>query len=814
MQACNFGGKPRTRDLGTRTRLHALSKQRCDNREMAAAPHGYDSGDYLNRHLTTELLSKYKYGVASVSNITGRGNFTVTAIVKRPRKHSKPVYDIANIFGYISGEIREGFFKSNLREGEVLCAMKLHIGLSGGKWSRLTFAPVEEAAALCVLPLHEKAVEKGFGFPDSDTADAFECLKKVAQHCSYRSAEEFLESSLGKADRRSLAHSKFDGYRAELQAWLLEKEDLMHHNCPLPPPPPSLNPSPPGSFFDFLEQTTQALHEYQRALTWKKTAVKKFSSALNYERFCGMAKHQALWYAWVGDLDRANVMLDALRGLQDDQMQGKPLDLKNIVISISFDLTYCNLVSDGLYEGNTTADARLTPKDRCDNCLSHVTNTSKVLGLNLLTCVDKDGTGEFGSLEVRKDLAKLFFAMNKFGISSTVENAAEHLFEKALATYLNHAFVNLYWEIKTTNVMSDATKDDVLAGFLQAIHVAGRSQGELNVCELAKSCRAVLGDALLKNCGSKLGKGDIEKLCNLFEKKFKKVVTEFNKLVEEESSLGPDAATLSAEKINHDLILNNVVPFLAREFKSTWTFLSSFKKKKILTRESELVSTSCSEAFIRVQESGRVDSSSCLAGGTQEQVHAEGEAREAQDKSLEDKGCSDDSCTCKDTDEFQRHLINVLSSADNPVPFYKCLSNGNVVMSEELCSGKDGDYHNGMPAFDYERICSTIEEIDEERFGVCPVLATMCKIACRKIYLKFTGDLSTELLELMKKKNPRFEWHSCQACGQEEKELGEFKRCGGCKNVYYCGKKCQAQDWKAGHKQKCKTTERESQGIH
>ena len=57
----------------------------------------------------------------------------MNAIVKRPRKHSKPVYDFANILGYIGGEIRDGFFKSNLKESEVISAMKLHIDLSSGK---------------------------------------------------------------------------------------------------------------------------------------------------------------------------------------------------------------------------------------------------------------------------------------------------------------------------------------------------------------------------------------------------------------------------------------------------------------------------------------------------------------------------------------------------------------------------------------------------------------------------------------------------------------------------------------------------------
>ena len=236
------------------------------------------------------------------------------------------------------------------------------------------------------------------------------------------------------------------------------------------------------------------------------------------------------------------------------------------------------------------------PKERCDTCLSHATNSSVFLGSNLLTCVDKDGTGEFGSFQVRKDLAKLFFAVNKFGIDPTIKNAADHLFEKAIVTFLTHAFENLFWKIKPTNVVSDATKDDLLADFLGVI--ACKSQGDLNICEFAKSCKSMLGNALLKNCGSKLSGDDIDRMCKLFETKFRKVVKEFNKLVDEESSLEPDAATLSAKKISHDLIMNNVIPFLAHEFKSTWRFLSRSKKKKILTRESQLVNEPCNEAFV------------------------------------------------------------------------------------------------------------------------------------------------------------------------------------------------------------------------
>ncbi|PIL36807.1 hypothetical protein GSI_00497 [Ganoderma sinense ZZ0214-1] len=41
------------------------------------------------------------------------------------------------------------------------------------------------------------------------------------------------------------------------------------------------------------------------------------------------------------------------------------------------------------------------------------------------------------------------------------------------------------------------------------------------------------------------------------------------------------------------------------------------------------------------------------------------------------------------------------------------------------------------------------------------------------------------------------------ACNNREVRAAEFKRCGGCKEVVYCGASCQKEDWPA-HKKKCK----------
>lgn len=43
---------------------------------------------------------------------------------------------------------------------------------------------------------------------------------------------------------------------------------------------------------------------------------------------------------------------------------------------------------------------------------------------------------------------------------------------------------------------------------------------------------------------------------------------------------------------------------------------------------------------------------------------------------------------------------------------------------------------------------------------------------------------------------------ACGQCGKLESSLGEFKTCNKCKQVAYCGPKCQQKHWKK-HKKKC-----------
>ena len=123
---------------------------------------------------------------------------------------------------------------------------------------------------------------------------------------------------------------------------------------------------------------------------------------------------------------------------------------------------------------------------------------------------------------------------------------------------------------------------------------------------------------------------------------------------------------------------------------------------------------------------------------------------------------------------FKNTSLMVLSGTDNPVPFYKCLLNGDVVMNEELCIGKGEDYINVMPAFDCERVISTIEEIADERLQFAQFLPQCVRMLAKESVRKFTKDLTRELSELGKRRNARFQWQSnlAKLGGREESELG------------------------------------------
>uniref|UniRef100_A0A1X7U948 MYND-type domain-containing protein n=1 Tax=Amphimedon queenslandica TaxID=400682 RepID=A0A1X7U948_AMPQE len=66
-------------------------------------------------------------------------------------------------------------------------------------------------------------------------------------------------------------------------------------------------------------------------------------------------------------------------------------------------------------------------------------------------------------------------------------------------------------------------------------------------------------------------------------------------------------------------------------------------------------------------------------------------------------------------------------------------------------------------------------------------------------YVKVIPCGLNELAELSKQYSSSKD--TCWGCGQESKSL---KKCGACKNAWYCNETCQRQDWGKGHKKACK----------
>ena len=808
---------------------------------MASLPDGYESGHYQSSEFTTETLFRYKYGVACVSNVDGRGNVSIYAMTRRQRKNSKPIFDYANILIYVGGEIRDGFCNANLKEGEALRFMQTHIELSRGRTIRMISVPVEEVSAMFVLPLRKKSLERGLGFPDTNTASAFEYFKEVAKYCPYETVEEFFDAKLGKGPRTT-DRTKFDGHRGELEAWWLERSELLYHDCPLPPCPPTLNLTNLGAMMGgmnfmsgLMEQASQLSRKHEETEAWKKVAVEKFTNALNYERFSGMAKIQALWYIWVGDFGRAMVMVEAWQGLERDKTAGKVLDQGNVVVEVILDSTLGNLSGRGMCVGQSTIDARLTPKSQCDTCLSPVSPAKKRQGLNMLTCLDKDANGEFGHKGVRVNVAKLLYAVSKFGINKDFETSASHCLKEALHTFLEHSFTVLYWRIKPTNPMTSATESEAIPQFIELLKVSEK----LDVHEWVNSCTTALGEALSKHCSSKLGQGDVNKLCGLFRSKMNKILTEFNKLVKDEATTKP-SEVLTEKDVSMDLLRKTVAPTMAQQFKRKWRLLSTAKRKKMLTIDKQCFIEACSDSFkqmesidegneeqntedqevndgnkcevsatpICVEESQEVkEETSCKENKSRiPSSQTEPSSKSEDDLEMEvdfpDK-CSGDSCPCTDSQKFWQHLVGVLSSEKNPIPFYKCLPNGDVTLRGDLHQDLEGNFFDDIIALNEEFISGAIMPIEDEIFSDCPRLSLLCKMACHRMVPSLLVSIIHEFAELEKKDNIRFECQPCQNCHQLENQPGDFKRCGGCKSVYYCGRKCQAQDWKAGHKQKC-----------
>ena len=787
-----------------------------------------------------ETLSKSKHGIACVANIDVRGNVSIYAIFKRPAKNNKTLFDFATILGYVGGEFRDGFCQGDLKEGESVRFLQSHISSLEEKRIGMAFVPVEQVAALFLLPLHKKSVKKGFGFPDHETANAFEYFKQVAHYCRYSCPEELFRNKLRSLSGRDITKAR-DAISGDLNLWSIDDIELAFHKCPLPPDPPNY---PSGGFMSyeelpgFLQQAGWVIQAYQDAETWKKTAAGKLTTPDNYERFSGMAKQQALWYIWKGDLEKAAVMVHSWRRLEEDWTKGNPLDAKNPAMDALLNITHNDLSADGLYDGYRKPDARLIRGSKCDICLSsdvYVYDSEERLlrPSNVRTCVDYDGDAEFGSEEVRSNMAKLLFAIYKFGSNHDFETSATHCFKEALHIFLEHSFDNLYWRIKPTKAMTEAVETDTIPGFVKALR--NKTKTELNFSKFSDQCVVTLKVAIMKHCASKLGQEQIKSLCDLFSSRLDLTVTELNKMMEEEETNENSGVPDSAKTVGIDLLSKTLIPSVASEFQGKWTLLPEAKRQKILTTDSKALVKTCKETFEKVnkiynrqkkvlanqiveeaatkQDDPSLDEGCC--GGDQKNANSLPETSSKPKQNDENDGdipdvCSDDSCPCKDPKKFYKHFVAILASDKNPVPFYKCVPTGDVIMNEEMCLDKDGNNVGRMVAFDFEHVNTTMNLINKETFSSCPRLALLCKKVCHNVYPLIIMSLCQGFVELQKKDSPKFELQTCPACGKKETKPWEFKRCGGCKSVYYCGKKCQVRHWKAGHKQKCDTSPKQA----
>jgi len=785
-----------------------------------------------------DTLSKSKHGLACVANIDVRGNVSIYALFKRSRKDAKPAFDYASILGYVGGEFRDGFSQTNLEESEAVRFLQSQISSLEEKRIGLAFGAVEDVAGLVVLPLHTKSVKKGFGFPDTETADAFEYFNQVAQFCRYTCPEDFFRIKLRGMSGRDITKAR-DRLTADLQLWSIDAVEIEFHKCPFPPDPPNW-PSSTGRFADcdelpdFLQQAGWVLKAYEDAEDWKKTAASKLSTPDNYERFTAMAKHQAMWYIWKGDVEKSAVMVHSWRRLDEDWKKGSPLDPKNPAIDVILNVTHNDLSNAGLYKGYPKPDARLLRDNKCDVCASPVyeVDLKSFRERYGRTCVDRDGNAEVGSEDVRDNMAKLLFAIFKFGSNHDFETSATHCFKEALHVFLVHSFNNFYWRIKPTKPMKEAIEADCIPGFVNLL--SNKAKGELDVSTFSSSCESILKTAMLKHCSSKLGEHQIKSVCDLFRLRLGLIVYDFHKIAADDGKEEKAAGGESARDVGVDLLSKTMIPSFATEFQGKWTLLPEAKRQKILTTDSKALIKTCDETFEKIKKiygrqkknfqaqgieeiTNQNDSTSDYdCGNEKNATNTDGCSEPFVHPKLKGENdlipdvCSDDSCPCKDPDKFFKHFVAILSSDDNPVPFYKCAPTGDVIMNEEMCLDQDGSNVGRMAAFDFEHINSTINSIDNEKFSSCARLGLLCKRVCQNIYPLIVMSLCQGFVELQKKDSSKAELHTCPNCGQVEGKPGEFKRCGGCKNVYYCGRKCQVRDWKAGHKQECEATAKQA----
>ena len=171
---------------------------------------------------SSKTLYKTKHGLAYVSNVDGRGIFSVCGIFKRGEKASTLTYDLVNILCYVGGEIRDGYFAEKLREHELVAILERNFSMAAGK-AMFQAAPIEEAAKLLVVPCYEKAKARGVVdlFVNREVKRSFEFFERVSQLCNYNDVEEFIMAKGGSQDIASILSDVYaPTFKTEFKEWL------------------------------------------------------------------------------------------------------------------------------------------------------------------------------------------------------------------------------------------------------------------------------------------------------------------------------------------------------------------------------------------------------------------------------------------------------------------------------------------------------------------------------------------------------------------------------------------------------------------
>lgn len=729
-------------------------------------------------------LSKYKHGVAYVSNVDGRGIFSVYGIFKRGQK---PSYDLVNILCYVAGEIRDGFLVERLTENELVPILESTFRLAVGK---AVFQPVaiEEAAKLLVIPCYEKAKARGielFSNCEDEVQRSFEFYERVSRFCPYSSEEEFVMAKGGSEVKKTFSH--LDLRRREFDAWWLEKSELEHLGCPLPVPPVNYPESGQllsgGGMIDFMSEVN---NQRSKISAWKKTTLEKFSIPVNFERLVGISRHQALWYTWKGDLKMGVTMLESAKKIRDDQSSERTMNARIPVVELFLNLTQIKLARMGECEGQfNKVDWQVSKGPQCKIC--HAPAKKKTSdaspGTWILTCVEKDGRGKIGTDVTRKTLVTALAIVKQIKDLSKFQTAVQYSLKDSLEIFLEHSFVNLYWKKKPTTPMTEALVDEAVILFVKAI-----DSENFDPYGWGESCRIILQELMSKHCNEKLSEGTISDVGQLFKRAFEsQIIQNIYKIQEvpQYASLHDD--TTSLHQLNSVMTAMSVAPSIANQFLFKWQGKTDKEKKKALSGSFNDLLAATKKVY---RSYLRNDLPPCLS----------------QNSDSSQSVCNKKECACQDLAKFQDYVVDLLSSGRNPVSFLSCSSEGNVTLTAALFMDNSGELISDMILCHDMYIYEEIMDVDNhEEFAKCPHLAQLCKFACGEIYTMLKVRMVADFKETIWRKNASLEMRHCFCCGQMASEDVNLLKCGACKAVVYCTLECQKKDWKAGHKQKCHT---------